>query len=44
MREIAVVAGSAMLLCSSVVRAQDAMQYGLPHLKLLAEDEKVRVL
>ena len=44
MKTIAVLAGSAMLLCASVVRAQDAMQYGLPHLKLLAEDDKVRVL
>lgn len=24
--------------------SQDAMQYGLPHLKVLAEDDKVRVL
>ena len=27
-----------------VVSAQDAMQYGVKHLKVLAEDEKVRVL
>jgi len=33
-----------LLLFSSVAFGQDAMQYGLKHLKVLAEDEKVRVL
>lgn len=32
------------LLSSGVVSAQDAMQYGLKHLQVLAEDGKVRVL
>ena len=35
---------SLFLLWSSVACAQDAMQYGLKHLKVLAEDDKVRVL
>jgi quercetin dioxygenase-like cupin family protein len=39
-----VIAGLLGLFCSSVAHAQDAMQYGLPHLKVLAEDQKVRVL
>jgi quercetin dioxygenase-like cupin family protein len=34
----------AALLCSPAVLGQDAMQYGLKHLKVLAEDDKVRVL
>ena len=33
-----------LLLSASTVYAQDAMQYGVKHLKVLAEDEKVRVL
>lgn len=33
-----------LLLVSPVAAAQDALQYGLRHLKLLAEDDKVRVL
>src|SRR3954466_13780376 len=33
-----------LLLCCSVARAQDAMQYGVKHLKVLAEDDEVRVL
>ena len=33
-----------LLLGSQVASAQDAMQYGLKHLKVLAEDDKVRVL
>jgi quercetin dioxygenase-like cupin family protein len=32
------------LLLPSVLLAQDAMQYGLQHLRVLAEDDKVRVL
>jgi len=40
---VAVIAG--LLLASpSLLPAQDAMQYGLKHLRLLAEDNKVRVL
>lgn len=38
------VAGGIGLLLSTVLLAQDAMQYGLKHLKVLAEDDKVRVL
>lgn len=36
--------GSIGLLLSTVLLAQDAMQYGLKHLKVLAEDDTVRVL
>jgi quercetin dioxygenase-like cupin family protein len=32
------------LLLATILLAQDAMQYGLKHLKVLAEDDKVRVL
>jgi quercetin dioxygenase-like cupin family protein len=38
------IAGSIGLLLSSALLAQDAMQYHLKHLKVLAEDDKVRVL
>jgi quercetin dioxygenase-like cupin family protein len=44
MNKLFVLVGSLMLWCSSPAVAQDAMQYGLRHLKVLAEDEKVRVL
>jgi quercetin dioxygenase-like cupin family protein len=44
MRWISVLSGAAILLSSALACAQDAMQYGLPHLKVLAEDDKVRVL
>ncbi|HEY2685065.1 MAG TPA: hypothetical protein VGI93_16215 [Steroidobacteraceae bacterium] len=37
-------AGSLGLLFSSALVGQDAMQYGVKHLKVLAEDDKVRVL
>lgn len=36
--------GSLFLLFASVASAQDVMQYGLKHLKVLAEDDKVRVI
>jgi quercetin dioxygenase-like cupin family protein len=32
------------LLFSAVLLGQDAMQYGVKHLKVLAEDDRVRVL
>jgi quercetin dioxygenase-like cupin family protein len=35
---------SLLLLSSPIVFGQDAMQYGLKHLKVLAEDGKARVL
>jgi len=35
---------AAVLLSSSWASAQDAMQYGVKHLQVLAEDGKVRVL
>jgi quercetin dioxygenase-like cupin family protein len=38
------IAGSLGWLLSSVLLAQDAMQYHVKHLKVLAEDDKVRVL
>ena len=44
MKRIVVLTGSLLLLSSSIVFGQDAMQYGVKHLKVLAEDEKVRVL
>jgi len=44
MNWLAVLSGTAILLSSGLVRGQDAMQYGLAHLKVLAEDDKVRVL
>lgn len=44
MKNLVVLIGSLVLLSSSIVCAQDAMEYGLKHLKVLAEDEKVRVL
>jgi beta-alanine degradation protein BauB len=37
-------AGGALLLWSLNASPQDALQYGLAHLTLLAEDDKVRVL
>ena len=39
-----VVVTAALLLSSASAFAQDAMQYGLKHLRVLAEDDKVRVL
>ena len=44
MKRLVVLMGSLVLLSSSIVFGQDAMQYGLKHLKVLAEDETVRVL
>jgi quercetin dioxygenase-like cupin family protein len=44
MNRLIVLAGSFALLSSTVLLAQDAMQYGVKHLKVLAEDDKVRVL
>lgn len=39
-----VLMGGVGLLFSAVLLGQDAMQYGVKHLKVLAEDDKVRVL
>ena len=39
-----VLLGAVGLLFSAVSMGQDAMQYGVKHLKVLAEDDKVRVL
>jgi quercetin dioxygenase-like cupin family protein len=39
-----VVLGAVGLLFSTVLLGQDPMQYGVKHLKVLAEDDKVRVL
>ena len=44
MKKLASLAITLGLLSSSEVPAQDAMQYGLKHLQVLAEDGKVRVL
>jgi quercetin dioxygenase-like cupin family protein len=44
MNKLALLAAVLGLLFSARVCAQDAMQYGLKHLQVLAEDGKVRVL
>ena len=44
MRKSAAFAGFVVLLVSGLVPAQDAMKYGVKHLTLLTEDDKVRVL
>ncbi len=44
MRALAIVMASLFLTSPSIVLAQDAMQYGVKHLRVLAEDDKVRVL
>ena len=44
MNRIACAAAGCALLASSAVFAQDIMQFGLPQLKVAAEDAKVRVL
>ncbi len=44
MNKSIVLMGAAALLSSSLASAQDAMQYGVKHLRVLAEDGKVRVL
>jgi beta-alanine degradation protein BauB len=42
-RAVPFTASIGLLFCTSLW-AQDVMQYGVPHLKVLAEDAKVRVL
>ncbi len=44
MKSLVALIGSLVLMSSSVVLGQDAMRYGVKHLKVLAEDEKARVL
>jgi len=44
MNRTLLLAGSLSLLFSSALLGQDAMQYGVKHLKVLNEDDKVRVL
>jgi len=44
MRKLAAMAAILVLLASVPAFAQDPMQYGVKHLKVLAEDDKVRVL
>jgi beta-alanine degradation protein BauB len=44
MKRIAAMAATVTLLVPGIVLAQDAMQYHVKHLKVLAEDDKVRVL
>jgi quercetin dioxygenase-like cupin family protein len=44
MKRIIAFVGGIGLLFSAVLLGQDAMQYGVKHLKVLAEDDKVRVL
>ena len=44
MHRLIALTGTFVLLCSSAVYGQDVMQYGVKHIKVLAEDDKVRVL
>jgi quercetin dioxygenase-like cupin family protein len=44
MNKLVVLIAGAALMASSLASAQDAMQYGVKHLRVLAEDGKVRVL
>jgi quercetin dioxygenase-like cupin family protein len=44
MNRVFVLIGGVGLLFSAQLLGQDAMQYGVKHLKVLAEDGKVRVL
>ncbi|HEX9449938.1 MAG TPA: hypothetical protein VF934_00825 [Burkholderiales bacterium] len=44
MKRFLLLMGSLVLLSSTIVFGQDAMQYGLKHWRVLADDEKVRVL
>jgi quercetin dioxygenase-like cupin family protein len=44
MNKFVVLMGAAALLFSSWASPQDAMQYGVKHLRVLAEDGNVRVL
>ena len=44
MKNLVVLMGSLVLMSSSIALGQDAMRYGVKHLKVLAENEKARVL
>ena len=44
MNRVIAFTGGIGLLFSAVLMGQDAMQYGVKHLKVLAEDDRVRVL
>jgi len=44
MNEVAALTVSLLLLSCPAVFGQDAMKYGVKHLTVLAEDQKVRVL
>jgi quercetin dioxygenase-like cupin family protein len=44
MNRVAALTGSFLLFSCPAVFGQDAMQYGVKHLTVLAEDQKVRVL
>jgi quercetin dioxygenase-like cupin family protein len=44
MNKVAALSLSLLLISCPVVFGQDAMKYGLKHLTVLAEDQKVRVL
>ena len=44
MKQIAAMAATMALLVPGLASAQDAMQYHVKHLKVMAEDDKVRVL
>ena len=44
MKNLATIAATLTLLVPGCVAAQDAMQYHVKHLKVVAEDDKVRVL
>ena len=44
MNKTAAITASLLLVALPAVYGQDAMQYGLKHLTVLAEDQKVRVL
>jgi quercetin dioxygenase-like cupin family protein len=44
MRRFLTIAFAIASLATCLVSAQDAMQFGVKHLKVLAEDDKVRVL
>ena len=44
MNKIAALTVSILLFSCAAVFGQDAMQYGVKHLTVLAEDQKVRVL
>jgi quercetin dioxygenase-like cupin family protein len=44
MNKLIALAGMSALLISPILTAQDVMQYGVKHIKVLAEDDRVRVL